>query len=81
MSCECPVLLSDIEPLKEICGNGAYYFDLKNSKDLENKILVLMNNESLCDELIANAKLNIKKYSWEKTSNETIKKIDKLLVS
>ena len=81
MSCECPVLLSDIEPLKEICGNGAYYFDLKNSKDLENKILVLMNNESLCDELIANGKLNIKKYSWEKTSNETIKKIDKLLVS
>ena len=40
-----------------------------------------MNSESMCDELIANGKLNIKKYSWEKTSNETIKKIDKLLVS
>ena len=81
MSCECPVLLSDIEPLKEICGNGAYYFDLKNSTDLKNKILLLINNDSLCDELINNGKLNIKKYSWEKTSNETIKKIDKLLVS
>ncbi len=79
MACECPVLVSDIPSLKEVCKDGAFYFDLNVENDLKNKILYLIENETACDELLFKGKKIINKYNWSKTVNETIKKIDKLL--
>lgn len=80
MACECPVLNSDIASLNEICKDGAIYFSLDKKNDLEEKIIYLLNNNKICDELIKKANIVIKKYNWNKTANETIKIIDKLLV-
>tara|TARA_B110000263_G_scaffold121858_1_gene105978 strand:+ start:2306 stop:3367 length:1062 start_codon:yes stop_codon:yes gene_type:complete len=81
MACDCPVLVSDSGSLREVCKDGVFYFDLNIEDDLKNKILYLLNNEQVCDELINNGKEVIKEYDWVKTVHETIIKIDKLLVN
>ena len=81
MACDCPALVSDSGAIKEVCKDGVFYFDLENEDDLKNKILYLLNNEQVCDELINKGKEVVKQYDWFKTVHETIKKIDKLLVN
>ena len=81
MACNCPALVSDFPAIKEICKDGAYYFNLDNKDDLTNKIIYLLNNEEVCDDLIKKGRKIVKQYDWGKTVHETIKIIDKLLVN
>jgi len=81
MACECPALVADSGSIKEICKDGAFYFNLNKEDDLKNKIIYLLNNNEVCDNLIEKGKEIVKQYDWSKTVHETIKKIDKLLVN
>lgn len=81
MACDCPALVSDFSAIREICQDGAFYFNLDKEDDLKDKIMYLLNNEEVCDNLIENGREIIRQYDWGKTVHETIKKIDKLLVN
>ena len=81
MACDCPALVSSSGSMREICQDGAYYFDLNKEDDLKNKIIYLLNNEKVCDDLIKKGRKIVKQYDWGKTVHETIKIIDKLLVN
>ena len=81
MACDCPALVSDFSAIREICQDGAFYFNLDKEDDLKDKIMYLLNNEEVCDNLIKNGREIIRQYDWGKTVHETIKKIDKLLVN
>ncbi len=81
MACDCPALVSDFSAIREICKDGAYYFNLDKKDDLKNKIINLLNNDQVCDNLIKKGREIVKQYDWDKTVHETIKIIDKLLVN
>lgn len=74
-----PVIVSDVEGLNEVVNNhvDALFFEMKNSKDLSEKILKLSQDSDLRESLIKNGFENAKKYSFESYH----KKIETLYLS
>lgn len=73
MFCGCPVIVSSIDVLIEICGKGALYCDVKDADNLINKIQQIYNNIINVDGLIEEGKKNIKKYKWDNSARKIIK--------
>ena len=71
-----PVLTSNKSALPEICGSAAIYFDPHDPNDIKNKIIELYSNNNLKQKMITNGYRQIKKYSWEKTFEKTLKLIN-----
>jgi glycosyltransferase involved in cell wall biosynthesis len=72
MAYDCPVITSNVSSLPEAGGDAALYVDPKNIEDITEKILMLVENESLRRDLIEKGKKQIKKFSWEKCAKETL---------
>ncbi len=68
-----PVLASAIPTLQEIYQNAALYFDPKNPADIADKVINLVRSPKLKDELIKKGYIQVKKYSWQKMAQETLK--------
>ena len=64
----CATIVSDIESLREVCGDASLFVDPYNTDDIAQKIEFLANNEISRIDLIQKGKQNIKKYSWEKSA-------------
>ena len=45
MSCGCPVLVSDIPVLHEVCGDAAVYFNPYNPNDIRKTILQFLGSD------------------------------------
>jgi glycosyltransferase involved in cell wall biosynthesis len=60
-----PVITSNTEPTKSVCGNGGILVDPKNPNEIRESIQVLMNNTSLRNSCIKNGLLNVIKYQKE----------------
>lgn len=71
MSQGVPVLVSDIEVFKEVCGNAAYYFSPYNTMDLKKGIQCLLKDQNKRAELIMQGKIRCKLFTWE-SSLETL---------
>lgn len=68
------LLASDIPVFKEVYENSAIYFDPKDSKDLINKLKkVLDMDKSRRLSHIKRSQKILKKYSWTRSAEETIK--------
>lgn len=73
MKCGCPVLVSDIPVLREVCGNAAIYFNPSQVEDIRNSIKqFLKEKEALRPNLIAKGYENINRFSWENTAKAII---------
>lgn len=57
-----PILTSDLNFAKSICGEAAYYFNPLSPKDIANAIIYLTENENIKDHLINNGKEQLKKF-------------------
>ena len=79
LSCECPILISDIPVFKEIYADIACYFNPYDANDLVEKIELLLENHILTDRQIKKSQELTSKYSWDKTFNQTIKLINREL--
>lgn len=69
MACKLPVVVSDIPSNREWIENGfnGFLFEKGNSKDLEDKIIRLVNNHKLRNaQAIENFKMASKKADWNK---------------
>ena len=79
MSLKCPVMCSNINVFKEICGNDVTYFDPKD----ENNLIYVMEEYLFKDiymkNLALNAYKNSENFTWEKNCNETINAYKKLM--
>lgn len=73
MQYKTPVICSNIPVLREIYGDAAAYFDPKNEKDVAEKIGKVIKDEKLRSQLIAEGEKQVKKYSWLKMAQETLK--------
>ena len=73
MKCGCPVLVSDIPVLREICGEAAIYFNPYHIEDIRNTIeLFLKENDTLRPTIIAKGYENANRFSWEETAKKII---------
>ena len=73
----CPILLSDIDVMKEIHGQSAFYFKSNNVDSLITEINNVLNDKySFIDKKLYDLENNAKKYNWDLCSSETIKLIE-----
>ncbi len=79
MALNCPVISSNSSCLPEIYGDSVLYFDPQNSSDLVEKINQLKDNLDLRQKLIDLGHQQLKKYSWNKTAEQTITVYKKIL--
>ena len=78
----CPVVCSDLDPLKAVISHGVtgLLFQSENPKDLATKVNYLIQNPSLSRKISINAKSFVdNEYSWTKVANETHKIYKELL--
>jgi glycosyltransferase involved in cell wall biosynthesis len=79
MACGCPVIVSNVASLPEVCGDAALYVDPYNPEDIAEKIKLLLSDDKLREELQRKGLERAKLFSWEKCAKETIKVIEEVL--
>ncbi|MEI6123987.1 MAG: glycosyltransferase family 1 protein [Bacteroidota bacterium] len=78
MAMGCPVVLSDIAVFREIFGDAACYVDPLNSDSISQAILLVMNNKSYRNQLVARGFERVKLYSWEKSAAKLLALINSM---
>ena len=82
MACEVPVIVSDVDGLKEVVVNNETGFVIpkKSSKEIANKIKILIENNDIVKKFKKNARDRVLKlYDWNKNVENMIKIYKELL--
>lgn len=79
MACGCPVIVSNVASLPEVCGDAALYVDPYSPEDIAEKIKLLLSDDKLREELRRKGLERATMFSWEKCAQETIKVIEEVL--
>ncbi len=69
MSCDVPVITSNITSMPEVAGEAALYVDPFSEESISSAMMLIDTDESLRQALISKAKLQREKFSWDKTAN------------
>ena len=72
---KCPLLVSDINVYKEVCGNAAIYFNPYDINDIKNNIEYLYNSQDLIPELINLGQEQLKNFNIKHQVKKLIKNI------
>lgn len=72
MACGCPVVASKVSSMPEACGDAALLIDPKNIEALSDAIYKMITDEPLRKDLIRKGMNQAKKFSWQKTAEETL---------
>ena len=73
MSYKIPIVTSNVSSMPEVANNAAIFVDPLNLEDMKIKIQNLLNDDTLKEKIIENGKIQLKKFSWDKTANEILK--------
>jgi len=76
MACGCPVITSNVSSMPEVAGDAAVLVDPKNDDEIARRILEVLENEKLQDELKKKGIARAKEFSWEKCAKETFKVLE-----
>ncbi len=79
MASKTPVITSNISSMPEICGNAALYVDPYNQKEIEEKLIHLIKNESLQKELQEKGYKRASLFRWERTAKNYLNLFEKIL--
>ncbi|WP_459815001.1 glycosyltransferase family 4 protein [Campylobacter concisus] len=71
-ACGCPVVCSNVASLPEVCGDSVVYFDPYSIEDMRDKIQMVLDDEKLRDELRVKGFENVKRFSWERSTERII---------
>lgn len=74
----CPVITSKVSSLPEAGGDAALYVNPMDSSDIADKIDRVLGDEDLRGKMIKKGFDQVKKFSWEKTAQETLKVLESL---
>ena len=72
MNCKVPIITSKISSLPEVAGNAAMYIEPNSPSLISRAIEKLLSDQELCDNLVKFGKIQSKKFSWQKTTQETL---------
>ena len=68
----CPVITSNVSSMPEAGGGAALYTDPENVEDIAQKMQTLIDTPALRKELVEKGYKQVKKFSWEKTAQQTL---------
>jgi glycosyltransferase involved in cell wall biosynthesis len=81
MACGRPVAASFIPSLVEICGKAVQFFDPNRPEDIAQKILEVLGNEGLRQDLVKKGLERARLFTWEKCAEGTREVIEDALGS
>lgn len=67
-----PVVASQIKGIEEVAQDAALYFDPQDHAEIAEKILLALEDKSLCQKIVARGKKRALDFDWEKTAAETL---------
>lgn len=67
-----PVAASRIEPIVEVCGEAALYFDPDDPKEMARSIVRLLKDSKLKKTLVEHGRARAKLFSWESAARRTL---------
>ncbi len=70
-NCGCPLIVSKTSSLPEVAGDATVYINPEDKNSIKNAIEKVIYNEDLRQELINKGYEQAKKFSWEKTAQQT----------
>lgn len=79
MSAGCPIVLTNNSSFPEIAGDAGIYFSLNDEIDLREKISLVLNSEEIRAKYKKRGLIQARKFSWQKTTDETFKVYQKAL--
>lgn len=79
MACGTPVIVSKVTALPEICGNAALYVDPYSTKDIAEKIQLLLSDTLLQEQYITKGLTQVKQYTWGKAAKAYLKVFEEVL--
>ncbi len=68
----CPVLASDIPPVREVCGDAAIYFDPSSETDLMRKMAQVIDDEGVQRSDAAALMKQATKFSWDASAGAVL---------
>ena len=71
MACGTPVITSNVSSMPEIAQDAALYVDPNDIADIKKKLQTIIEDKSLCKELIEKGFKQADKFTWEKCAEET----------
>lgn len=74
-----PVISSDATCLPEVYGDAAHYFHPTDTSEIASAIDDVLSHEALRARLVKNGFKRVKKYSWKKMAQETLKVYEDVL--
>lgn len=75
-----PILTSDLSFARDVCGNAAFYFNPLDENDISNKIIELVNNKNLRDELVNNGIEKLNTFETSRSRAEKYLEISKQII-
>lgn len=75
MACGCPVVASDIPPLKERCGNAAIYCNPADIDSIVAAVETIMDDSTLRTNLQTLGRQRAATFTWENCAEQTLKLI------
>ena len=79
MACGCPVVVSNVAALPEVCGDAAYYVDPNDTQSIAEGIAKVLTDGSLRQDLVERGLRRASAFTWEKTARETLQVFDQVL--
>lgn len=77
MTCGCPVIVSDIPPLREVCGDAVLYCDPRRADTIAEKIDILISDELIRNNYRQKGFDRSGGFTWDITAKETFKVLEK----
>ncbi len=71
-ACGVPVITSKVSSLPEVGGDAPVYVDPENLDEIKKALIKVIGNEKIKSEMIRKGFAQVKKFSWEKTAEETL---------
>ncbi len=68
MACGCPVVVSDVASLPEVCGDAAVYVNPYDEQSIANGINTILNDSVLRENLISKGRERAKCFSWKESA-------------
>lgn len=72
MQCGCPVVTSNVSSLPEVGGKACLYVHPESADELSEKLLAVIQNKALQNEISEKGIERAKEFSWEKCAGKTL---------
>ncbi len=70
LQCDVPAIVSNTSSMPEVAGDAALLVDPADPQDIADKMHLLYKDESLRNKLVGNARVQIKKFSWNASAQK-----------